>query len=384
MFKRILKISIENNNSAFLWGPRKTGKSFFLGQLFPESTSFDFLKADVLFRIAKNPSLLRQELLYLESSGKLIQPIILDEVQKVPSILDEVHWMIENKKWQFILCGSSPRKLKRGHANLLGGRAWRFEMFPLVSAEIPDFDLLTALNRGLIASHYTEKNYRRSLKSYVNDYLKEEIMSEGLVRNLSGFARFLDSVGYSHGEMVNFLNISRDCGVDAKTVKAYYQILVDTMLGVFIDPFTKKSGRQIIMSTPKFYLFDVGVAGHLLKREILEERGEPFGRAFEHFILMEILAYKSYSEKDFKLAYWRTKDGLEVDFILDDGKIAIEVKGGRNIDSSSLKPLRVFSEEYKPEKTILVNNETTPRLIDRIELTPWRIFLENLWAGKVI
>jgi predicted AAA+ superfamily ATPase len=384
MFKRILKISIENNNSAFLWGPRKTGKSFFLGQLFPESTTFDFLKADVLFRIAKNPSLLRQELLYLESSGKLIHPIILDEVQKVPSILDEVHWMIENKKWQFILCGSSPRKLKRGHANLLGGRAWRFEMFPLVSAEIPDFDLLTALNRGLIASHYTEKNYRRSLKSYVNDYLKEEIMSEGLVRNLSGFARFLDSVGYSHGEMVNFLNISRDCGVDAKTVKAYYQILVDTMLGVFIDPFTKKSGRQIIMSTPKFYLFDVGVAGHLLKREILEERGEPFGRAFEHFILMEILAYKSYSEKDFKLAYWRTKDGLEVDFILDDGKIAIEVKGGRNIDSSSLKPLRVFSEEYKPEKTILVNNETTPRLIDRIELTPWRIFLENLWAGKVI
>ena len=384
MFKRILKINIENNNSAFLWGPRKTGKSFFLGQLYPESTSFDFLKADILFRFAKNPSLLRQELLYLESSGKLIQPIILDEVQKVPSILDEVHWMIENKKWQFILCGSSPRKLKRGHANLLGGRAWRFEMFPLVSAEIPDFDLLTALNRGLIPSHYTEKYYRRSLKSYVTDYLKEEIMSEGLVRNLSGFARFLDSVGYSHGEMVNFLNISRNCGVDAKTVKAYYQILVDTMLGVFIDPFTKKSGRQIIMSTPKFYLFDVGVAGYLLKREILEERGEPFGRAFEHFILMEILAYRIYSEKDFKLAYWRTKDGLEVDFILDDGKVAIEVKGGRNIDSSSLKPLRVFSEEYKPEKTILVNNETMPRLIDRIELTPWRIFLENLWAGKVI
>lgn len=384
MFTRILKVNLENNNSAFLWGPRKTGKSFFLGKLFPESTSFDFLKSDLLFRFSKNPSLLRQELLHLESSGKLKQPIILDEVQKVPSILDEVHWMMENKKWQFILCGSSPRKLKRGHANLLGGRAWRFEMFPLVTVEIPSFDLLTALNRGLIPSHYTEKNYKRSLKAYVNDYLKEEIMSEGLVRNLSGFARFLDSVGYSHGEMVNFLNISRDCGVDAKTVKAYYQILVDTMLGVFIDPFTKKSGRQIIMSTPKFYLFDVGVAGHLLKREILEERGEAFGRAFEHFILMEILAYRSYSEKDFKIAYWRTKDGTEVDFVVDDGMIAIEVKGGRNIDSSSLRPLRVFSEEYSPEKAILVNNETTPRLIDRIELIPWREFLENLWAGRII
>jgi len=384
MFTRILKINFENNNSVFLWGPRKTGKSFFLRQLFTESTSFDFLKSDVLFRFSKNPSLLRQELLYLESSGRLIQPIILDEVQKIPSILDEVHWMIENKKWQFILCGSSPRKLKRGHANLLGGRAWRFEMFPLVTAEIPGFDLLTALNRGLIPSHYNEKHYRRSLKSYVNDYLKEEIMSEGLVRNLSGFARFLDSVGYSHGEMVNFLNISRDCGVDAKTVKAYYQILVDTMLGVFIDPFTKKSGRQIIMSTPKFYLFDVGIAGHLLKREILEERGDVFGRAFEHFILMELLAYRSYSEKDFKITYWRTKDGTEVDFVLDEGKIAIEVKGGRNIDSSSLRPLRVFSEEYSPEKTILVNNETMPRLIDRVELTPWRIFLSNLWTGKII
>jgi predicted AAA+ superfamily ATPase len=218
----------------------------------------------------------------------------------------------------------------------------------------------------------------------VNDYLKEEIMSEGLVRNLSGFARFLDSVGYSHGEMVNFLNISRDCGVDAKTVKAYYQILVDTMLGVFIDPFTKKSGRQIILSTPKFYLFDVGVASHLLKREIFEERGDAFGRAFEHFILMELLAYRTYSEKDFKISYWRTKNGIEVDFILDDGKIAIEVKGGRHLGSSSLSPLKVFAEEYGAKKTILVNNEAASRLIGKIEMTPWRVFLDNLWNGNLI
>jgi predicted AAA+ superfamily ATPase len=384
MFERILKINLENKKSGFLWGPRKTGKTSFLRQIFPESTSYDFLKTDIYFKILKEPSVLRQELSAMESSGRLKQPIILDEVQKVPTLLDEIHWMIENKVWQFVLCGSSPRKLKRGHANLLGGRAWRFEMFPLVSREIPDFNLLDALNRGLIPSHYTDRNYRRSLKAYIQDYLKEEIMAEGLVRNLPAFARFMDSIGYSHGEMINFSNISRDCGIDAKTVKAYYEILVDTLLGVFLDPFSKKSGRQIISSTPKFYLFDVGVAGFLGKREIKEERGEQFGRAFEHFILMELLAYRSYSEKDFRITYWRTKSGIEVDFVLGDGQVAIEVKSGRNIDASATMPLRVFNEEYGSEKSIMVTNEQSERLVDFISMKPWCVFLNELWDGKII
>lgn len=384
MFTRILTLDEGGGTSAFLWGPRKTGKSFYLRNRFPNSTSFDFLKSDLFFEMAKTPALLRQQLLALEASGKLVEPIILDEIQKVPSLLDEVHWMIENKGWRFILCGSSPRKLRRGHANLLGGRAWRFEMRPLTMPEIPDFDLLTALNRGLIPSHYSDPRFRRSLKSYLNDYIKEEIMEEGLVRNLAGFARFLEAIAYSHGQMVNFLAVSRDCGVDAKTVKAYYQILVDTLLGVFIAPFTEKGGRETITSTPKFYLFDVGVAGHLLKRDIPEERGELFGRAFEHFILMELLAYRSYREKEFTIAYWRTKTGLEVDFILDNGRIAIEVKGGRRVDNAEMKPLKVFVEERRPARAILVTNEAASRRVGALELTPWRGFLNDLWAGKIL
>ncbi len=384
MYNRLLNIPTGGGTSAFLWGPRKTGKSFYLRHRFPRSTSFDFLKSDIFFEMSKNPALLRQRLLAIEASGKLVEPIILDEVQKVPSLLDEVHWMIENKGWRFILCGSSPRKLKRGHANLLGGRAWRFEMRPLAMPEIPDFDLLTALNRGLIPSHYSEPGFRRSLKAYFNDYLKEEIMEEGLVRNLSGFARFLDSIAYSHGQLVNFLAVSRDCGVDAKTVKAYYQILIDTMLGVFIDPFTGKGGRETITSTPKFYFFDVGVAGHLLKRDIPEARGELFGRAFEHFILMELLAYRSYYEKDFNISYWRTKSGLEVDFILDEGRIAVEVKGGHRVDSAEMRPLRAFAEERRPARSILVTNDPEPRRVDTLELTPWRIFINDLWSGSIV
>ncbi|OGV69032.1 MAG: hypothetical protein A3K19_06265 [Lentisphaerae bacterium RIFOXYB12_FULL_65_16] len=384
MYNRILNLDAGGSTSVFLWGPRKTGKSLYLRKRFPNSTSFDFLKSDLFFAMTRNPALLRQQLLALEASGKLVEPVILDEIQRVPVLLDEVHGMIEDKGWRFILCGSSPRKLKRNHANLLGGRAWRFEMHPLTMLEIPDFDLLTALNRGLIPSHYLEPRFRRSLKSYITDYLKEEIMEEGRVRNLAGFARFLDSIAYSHGQMVNFLSVSRDCGVDAKTVKAYYQILVDTMLGVFLDPFSAKGGRETISTTPKFYLFDVGVAGHLLKRDVPEERGELFGRAFEHFILMELLAYRSYREKDFAIAYWRTKTGLEVDFILDAGRIAIEVKGGRRVDNSDMRPLKAFTEERRPERSILVTNEPEPRRVETLELTPWRAFITDLWAGTIL
>jgi predicted AAA+ superfamily ATPase len=385
IYRRKLDLDLHDGVSAFLWGPRKTGKTFYLRDRFPESTSFDFLKSDLFFEVSKRPAVVRERLLALAFVGKLVEPIILDEIQKIPALLDEVHWMIENKGWQFILCGSSPRKLKHGHANLLGGRAWRFQLHPLATPEIPDFDLLTALNRGLIPSHYAEARYRRSLKVYVNDYLREEIMEEGLVRNLAAFARFLDSIVFNHGQMVNFSSVARDCGVDAKTVKAYYQILIDTMLGNFVEPFAgKKGGREVISSIPKFYLFDVGVAGHLLKRQVVEERGELFGRAFEHFILMELLAYRSYSEKDFPIQYWRTKHGVEVDFILGGGAVAVEVKGGRAIDRNALKPLRIFSAECGPVRAVVVNNESEPRRADGIDLLPWRHFLDQLWSGKIL
>ena len=382
-FKRILNFDLPSGQSAFLWGPRKTGKSTFLKTNFPESIYFDFLKTDLYFELSKNPSLFREQVL-ANPSLKLKKPIIVDEVQKIPRLLDEIHWLIENKKLSFILCGSSARKVKRGQANLLGGRAWRMQMFPLTWKEIAPIDLLKALNRGLIPSHYLDKNYLRTLKAYLIDYLKEEISQEGLVRNVPAFSRFLDSLGYSHGELTNYVNIARDCGVDAKTVKAYYQILVDTLLGQFIEPFSKIKGRQIITSTPKFYLFDVGVAGFLTKRRLIEERGEEFGKAFEHFILMELLAHRAYSELDYSIRFWRTKGGIEVDFILQNGEVAIEVKGSSNILNKHLRPLKVFTEEHNPKKAILVCNEKYIRKVGPIDILPWPEFLAMLWSGDLI
>ena len=384
MFKRSLTINLPKGKSAFLWGARKTGKSTYLKLKFPKSIRYDFLKTDTYFSLSKQPSLLREHLLSETNKEKLKFPIIIDEVQKIPPILDEVHWLIENKGLSFILCGSSARKLKRGHANLLGGRAWRFEMFPLTSKEIGNIDLLKALNSGSIPTHYQEKQYRKSLKSYVQDYLKEEIMEEGLTRNVPAFARFLDSLGYSHGELTNFSNIARDCGVDSKTVREYYQILVDTLLGTFIEPFEKRTSRQTIRSTSKFYLFDVGIAGILSKRVIQEERGILFGRAFEHFILMELLAHRAYTELDYNIKFWRTKTGLEVDFILGEGAIALEVKGTNRVDKTELKSIKTFKDEYNPRKSIIVSNENTPRLCEGIEILPWRNFLEMLWDGRLL
>lgn len=382
--KRYLKIELPGGQSAFLWGPRKTGKTTYLKQRFPDSLYYDFLKTDLFLELSKNPSLFRERLL-AKDERELKGPVILDEVQKIPQILDEVHWLIENKGLSFILCGSSTRKLKRGQANLLGGRAWRYQLFPLVSAELKNIDLLRALNHGMMPLHYLQdNNYARSLKAYVQDYLKEEVFSEGLVRNIPAFSRFFDAIGYSHGELTNYSNIARECGVDSKTVREYYQILVDTLLAVRIEPFKKRQHRQVITSTPKFYLFDVGIAGILTKRHLLENKGEEFGRAFEHLVLMEIIAYRSYRERDFDINFWRTKSGLEIDFILEKGETAIEVKGTSRVDKKDLKPLMAFIEEYSPKRAILVCHEKEKRVHDKVQILPWRDFLNELWGGELL
>ncbi len=380
---RILNIDIPQGKSAFLWGPRKIGKSFYLKDVFPNSIIYDFLKTDLVLEFSKRPSLLREQIL-AKDEGILRLPIILDEVQKVPQILDEVHWLIENKGLSFILCGSSARKLKRGKANLLGGRAWRYEMFPLVTSELGDVELLRALNQGMIPDHYLRDNYQKSLHGYVRDYLKEEVFDEGLTRNIPAFARFFDAVGYSHGELTNFSNIARDCGVDAKTVKEYYQILVDTLLGRMVEPFKKRQSRQVITKAPKFYLFDVGVAGSMVKRYIPEERGEYFGKAFEHFIFTEIAAHSSYSELDYKINFWRTKSGYEVDFILGEGTVAIEVKGTNCVENREMRALNAFIDEYAPQKAFIVCNEKAERVHAQIKIIPWGKFLEDLWGGRII
>lgn len=389
-FQRRLSIALPERQSAFLWGARKTGKSTFLREAFPGSVSFDFLRTDLLIAFTTRPALLREQLLAKPPSS-LVLPVILDEVQKVPALLDEVHGLIEGHGLRFVLCGSSARKLKRGRANLLGGRAWRYEMLPLVSAEFPGaaegeegMDLLRALNNGLIPSHYLSANPRKSLEAYVRDYLKEEVFDEGLTRNMPAFSRFFEALGYCHGELINHANIARDCGVDAKTVKEYFQILCDTLLGRFVLPYKKRQERQVISKAPKFYLFDVGVAGAVAKRRIVEPRGDLFGRAFEHLVFMELVAHASYSELAYEIHFWRTKGGAEVDFVLGGGEVAIEVKGTSRVDDRDLRSLRLFGETHRPRSSIVVCNESAERVVDGIRVVPWRSFFQELWEGRII
>ncbi|MBD3242067.1 MAG: DUF4143 domain-containing protein [Chitinivibrionales bacterium] len=306
---------------------------------------------------------------------------------KVPGILDEVHWLIEERSMGFVLCGSSARKLKRTHANMLGGRAWRFELHPLTFAEIPNFDLLRALNHGLVPSHYLEEEryLSRTLGAYITDYMREEIMEEGLVRNVPAFSRFLDVLGFCSGELVRYSNIARESGVDAKTVREYFRILADTHLGSLVEPYTGTRKRSVLARTPRFYLFDVGIAGHLARRAVREERGPEFGRALEHLMFMELTAYRSYAEKSFEINYWRTSTGLEVDFVLAKGEVAIEVKGKRLLTNKDTRGLRTFlAETPGPCTGIVVSGESAPRRVGEITILPWAVFLDRLWNGEVI
>jgi len=382
-FNRMLTMDLPTRQSAFLWGPRKTGKTTLLREQFTQSIFIDFLRTDTFIEYTKSPFLLRDRLMARKEQAEK-HPIIIDEVQKVPQVLDEVHWLMENRRLNFILCGSSARKLKRGRANLLGGRAWRFELFPLVSKEVKNLDLLRALNHGLIPAHYRQDNYKRSLRGYVQDYLKEEVFHEGLTRNIPAFSRFFEAMGYAHGSLVNYSNIARECGVSSKTVKEYYQILVDTLLGTFVLPFKKRQERQVISKASKFYLFDTGVAGAISKQTIEAKKGEMFGNAFEHFIYLEMLAHSSYHEIDYEINFWRTKSGQEVDFILGRGEVAVEVKSTAMVAKRAFRPMKSFIDRYGPKQAIVVCNESEERLHSGIRIMPWRLFLRKLWRDEII
>ncbi|MGD9152696.1 MAG: AAA family ATPase [Gammaproteobacteria bacterium] len=387
-YKRILKLDLPQGQSAFLWGARKTGKSTYLLKNFPNSIRYDLLKSELYLKYAQNPHYFRKEILSL-SKDALKHPVIVDEVQRVPFLLNEIHWLIENSDTYFILCGSSARKLRRGAANLLGGRAWKYHFYPLVYPEVNDFDLLKILNVGLIPSHYLSNNPKKSLQSYVQDYLTEEIKAEGLVRELPSFARFLDTFMFSNGELTNFANIARECGIDAKTVRNYYEILVDTLLGYFVLPYRKKIRRDIISAMPKFYLFDVGVAGFLAKRKISVLKGAEAGKSFENYVLMELMAYRGINDLDFEINFWRTVHGLEVDFILDRGRVAVEVKIKNQVEKQDIKGLIAFTEEHVPEQSIVVSLDSAARKIDiggnrEILVLPYKVFLKRLWSNEII
>lgn len=390
-YKRYLALDHNIEQSIFLWGARKTGKSTYLKNRFLDSLYIDLLKTDLLLRYTKQPSLLREEILAL-SAEKLEQPIIIDEVQKVPALLDEIHWLIENTSANFILCGSSARKLKQQGTNLLGGRAIKYNFYPLIYPEYKDdFDLIKIFNQGLIPSHFLSNNPRKLLQAYIEDYLTNEIRSEGYVRNIPAFSRFLDSTVFSHGEMLNYANIAREVGIDAKTVKEYYQILVDTLVGYLIYPYTKKVNRNIIAHTPKFYFFDTGVANRISKKHFSTLEGAEAGKTLEHYILMEIIAYLSITDSDKNLYYWRTNTKLEVDFILADNMskpIPIEVKISKLVHKSELKPMKAFMEEHNVTKGYIICLEPSVRKIilsdnKQILVMPVQEFLEELWANKI-
>ena len=384
-YARALRFDVPQGQSAFLWGPRKTGKSTLLRQRFPSSVYFDLLDTRLMLEFTRAPWKLPERLQALDQAA-LVNPVIIDEVQRAPAILDEIHRLIENEALSFVLCGSSARKLKRGRANLLGGRAWRFALHPLSWTEVPAFDLVKAMNRGLVPAHYNAPQYRRALAGYVDDYLKEEVFDEGLTRNVAGFSRFFDALSFCHGELLNYSNVARDCGVDSKTVREYFQILIDTLLGVFVEPFSRRRTRSVITRAPKFYLFDMGVAGHITGRRVERAAGPEFGRALEHFVLMELIAYRSYRERDFPVRFWRTKSGLECDFVLgQDGAVVIEVKGSANLRPEDFRGIRAYMEEHRPRRAIIVSNENSPRRTDDgVWLLPWERFLERLWADELL
>lgn len=387
MFQRIAPLPQNPEESFFLWGPRKTGKSFLIKQLYPNTRRIDLLNTDVFAEYSVQPSRLREQCLaQLHRHPESPRFVIIDEIQKIPQLLDEVHLLIEDHHFVFGLCGSSARKLKRGHANLLGGRAVRYELRGLVYPELGDqFDLLRLLNRGFLPAHYVSKNSQKLITSYINEYLKEEIAAEGLVRNLRLFSDFLRAAAFSDTEIVNYTNIASDCGVSSKTVKDHFQILQDTLIGEFLPAYTRRAKRKVIHA-PKFYFFDVALPNALTHRGELQFGSEMTGKAFENWLFHELKSYTLYKEKNADLSYWKLADsGQEVDFIINDCEVALEAKGTAKVRPDHLKSLRELKKEYPAiKKRLVVSLEKTARLTDdQILILPYRNFLESLWQGEL-
>lgn len=380
MIERFLKAENLCEDNTFLFGARQTGKTTLLLQLFPDARFYDLLESNTFERLQRNPSLLRQDL-EMSESGTLV---IIDEVQSLPILLNEVQWLIVRKGIRFILSGSSARKLRRGGANMLGGRAMQTNLYPLVSAEIPDFDLIKAVNQGMIPRHYLAKSdkYWSMLQAYVAVYLREEIKAEALVRNLSTFTRFLEAAALTDGEMVNYSNIAQDCGIDSKTVAAYFSILEETLIGYMVPAYSKVVKRKV-RQAPRFYYFDVSIPNYLLGRRALEPGSTDFGHAFEHLVIQEIIAYLGYHGKLKKLSYWHTYNDYEVDVVLGDAEVGIEIKSTDEVQSRHLHGLKAFKEEHPELRMIVVSLDPNPRLFKDVEIWPVKQFFEQLWTGKI-
>lgn len=380
MITRLVNAEIFDNESFFLFGSRQTGKSTLLLNLFPNAILYDLLENNTYERLLRNPSLLRQDL-ELYESGTLV---IIDEVQKIPELLNEVQWLIVRKGLRFILSGSSARKLRRSGVNMLGGRAIWIRFYPFVSSEIPDFDIVKAVNQGMLPRHYlsSTKNYWDKIQAYVSIYLREEIKAESIVRNLSSFNRFLEVAALTDGEMVNYNNIAQDCGIDAKTVKEYFAILEETLVGYMVPAYTKVVKRKLRQS-PRFYYFDVSIPNYLLGRRTMQPGSEDFGHAFEHFIIQELIAYLGYHRIENALSYWHSYNDYEVDAVLGDAEVGIEIKSCQEVQTRHLRGLKAFKEEHTEARLIVVSLDPKPRILNGVEIMPASYFLEQLWKGNI-
>ena len=379
MFTRYYQLNEELESSIFLFGARQTGKTTLLLQQFPQAVYIDLLDTNTLARYSRYPNLLYEQ--YKNHDSDTI--IIIDEIQQVPLLLNEVHRLIAQKDIHFILCGSSARKLRRKGYNTLGGRALPCHLYPLVSTEIPDFDIDKAITTGMLPPVYLAKKPQLRLSAYIDVYLRQEIKAEALVRNLNNFQRFLDTAALTDGEIVNYNNIATDCWVSANTVKEYFSILEDTLMGYMVPAFTKKIKRRLVQS-PKFYFFDIGVVNFLIHRKEIVRGTTEYGHAFEHFIIQEIIAYIGYTRNENQLSYWRTKDGVEVDAIIGDAKLAIEIKSVENVQNNHLKGLRTFATEHPDCRRMIVSLDIMSRITeDNIEIVYVYDFLKHLWAKQL-
>ena len=381
MFKRQLRLPTPGAETFFLWGPRQAGKTTLLGEHYGECRRVDLLKADQFRRYAVNPEFLRQEL-EAEDGGDRTQ-VVIDEVQKVPALLDEVHWLMENRNVRFALCGSSARKVRRGAANLLGGRAVRYRLHGLTAAEIgPGFDLDRLLNHGYLPRIFGSDRPARLLDAYVADYLKEEIAAEGLVRNLPAFSGFLDAAALSDGELMNFSNIGTDCGVSGHTARSYFEILEDTLLGRWLPAYRKRPKRRVI-GAPKFYLADVGVVNRLARRGRLSRGSEAYGRAFENWVFHELSAWLDYADDGDALSHWRVAGGTEVDFVIGEMRLAVEAKASARIVARHLKGLRSLVTDHPDvgRRVVVCLEDRVRRTGDGIDILPAETFVARLWGG---
>ena len=384
MFERSLRLPPAGSENFFLWGPRQTGKTTLLRQRYGASRWVDLLKADEFRRYVTRPEALREEIEAENRGGRPLH-VVVDEVQKVPALLDEIHWLIEHREVTFALCGSSARRVRRAGVDLLGGRALRYEMRGPTSHELDaDFDLDRAAQFGHLPPVLKSSRPGRLLDDYIADYLRQEIAEEGRARNLPAFGAFLDAAALGDGDIVNFTNIARECGVSSPTVKQYYGVLEETLIGRWLPAWRQRPKRRTI-AAPRFYFNDVGIVNRLARRGAPQRGSDAYGHAFENWVHHELASFRSYRAPEEPLHWWRLAGGIEVDFILGDMRVAVEAKAKRQVTNRDLRGLRHLAKDH-PEvrKRIVACLEPRPRRTeDGIEILPAADFTSRLWSGEL-